>query len=176
MYLCPLCLESVTLTPFVVRTESQPWSPQVRAPRRIRYTPEMEELGQKRWASADALYSRLRDCLPLIIFLRNRLKYALNAREVKQIVMQRLVKVDGKVRTDPTYPAGYMDGEQLRKGTTQYLANLRVTVITIEKTGENFRLVYDTKGRYAIHRITGEEAAYKLYLLCSDSPKRLGSC
>ncbi|GAB1732594.1 40S ribosomal protein [Hortaea werneckii] len=87
---------------------------------------------------------KLRDCMPLIVFIRNRLKYALNGREVKQIVMQRLVKVDGKVRTDPTYPAGFMD------------------VISIEKTGENFRLVYDTKGRFTVHRITEEEAGYKL--------------
>lgn len=87
---------------------------------------------------------KLRDSLPLVIFLRNRLKYALNAREVKSILMQRLVKVDGKVRTDSTFPAGLMD------------------VITIDKTGENFRLVFDTKGRYTVHRITGEEAAYKL--------------
>lgn len=43
-----------------------------------------------------------------------------------------------------TYPAGFMD------------------VISIEKTGENFRLVYDVKGRFAIHRITDEEATYKL--------------
>ena len=35
-------------------------------------------------------------------------------------------------------------------------------MITIEKTGENFRLVFDTKGRFAIHRITAEEAKYKL--------------
>lgn len=43
-----------------------------------------------------------------MIFLRNRLKYALNGAEVTKIVMQRLIKVDGKVRTDPTYPAGFM--------------------------------------------------------------------
>lgn len=87
---------------------------------------------------------KLRDSLPLIVFLRNRLKYALNGRESKAIVMQRLVKVDGKVRTDATFPAGFMD------------------VITLEKTGENFRLIYDVKGRFAIHRISDEEAAYKL--------------
>ena len=58
--------------------------------------------------------------------------------------MQRLIRVDGKVRTDTTYPAGFMD------------------VISIEKTGEHFRLVYDTKGRFAVHRITSEEAEYKL--------------
>lgn len=33
-----------------------------------------------------------------------------------------------------------------------------VDVITIEKTGEFFRLIYDVKGRFAIHRITAEEA------------------
>ncbi|KAB8356672.1 hypothetical protein FH972_024249 [Carpinus fangiana] len=87
---------------------------------------------------------KLRDCLPLIVFIRNRLKYALNAREVKAIVMQRLIKIDGKVRTDATYPTGFMD------------------VISIEKTGEHFRLVYDTKGRFTVHRISGEEAEYKL--------------
>lgn len=87
---------------------------------------------------------KLRECLPLALFLRNRLKYALNYDETKRILKQRLIKVDGKVRTDVTYPAGIMD------------------VITIEKTGENFRLIYDTKGRYSIHRITPEEAKYKL--------------
>lgn len=85
-----------------------------------------------------------RECLPLIIFLRNRLKYALNYRETKAILLQRLIKVDHKVRTDTTYPTGFMD------------------VITIEKTGENFRLIYDTKGRFTVHRIQAEEAEYKL--------------
>ncbi|GME78895.1 unnamed protein product [[Candida] boidinii] len=58
--------------------------------------------------------------------------------------MERHVKIDGKVRTDATYPTGFMD------------------VITLEATGENFRLVYDIKGRFAVHRITAEEASYKL--------------
>ena len=55
---------------------------------------------------------KLRECIPLIVFLRNRLKYALNGDEVKRIVNQRLIKVDGKVRTDATFPAGFM-GESL---------------------------------------------------------------
>lgn len=58
--------------------------------------------------------------------------------------MQRLIKVDGKVRTDVTYPAGFMD------------------VVSIEKTGEHFRLVYDVKGRFTVHRISAEEAKFKL--------------
>lgn len=51
---------------------------------------------------------KLRESLPLVIILRNRLKYALTNSEVTKIVMQRTIKVDGKVRTDNTYPAGFM--------------------------------------------------------------------
>jgi small subunit ribosomal protein S4e len=51
---------------------------------------------------------KLRESLPLVIFLRNRLKYALTNTEVTKIVMQRLIKVDGKVRTDINYPTGFM--------------------------------------------------------------------
>jgi len=87
---------------------------------------------------------KLRECLPLIILLRNRLKYALTRNEVTKIVMQRLIKIDGKVRTDTTFPAGFMD------------------VISIEKTGENFRLLYDTKGRFVLQAIGAEEAKFKL--------------
>ncbi|KAK7847437.1 40s ribosomal protein s4-3 [Quercus suber] len=85
-----------------------------------------------------------RECLPLILILRNRLKYALTYREVISILMQRHVLVDAKVRTDKTYPAGFMD------------------VVSIPKTNENFRLLYDTKGRFRLHSIRDEEAKFKL--------------
>jgi small subunit ribosomal protein S4e len=85
-----------------------------------------------------------RECLPLMIFLRNRLKYALTRREVTAICMQRIVKIDNKIRTDIKYPAGFMD------------------VISLDKTNENFRLLYDTKGRFCVHRITPTEAKFKL--------------
>ena len=39
---------------------------------------------------------------------------------------------------------------------------MRPDVISIEKSGEHFRLLYDVKGRFTIHRITPEEATYKL--------------
>lgn len=87
---------------------------------------------------------KLRECLPLNLILRNRLKYALNGREANAIVMQRLIKVDGKVRTDKTFPAGFMD------------------VITIDRTNETFRLLFDVKGRFILHLITKAEGAYKL--------------
>ncbi|QQP49965.1 40S ribosomal protein S4 [Caligus rogercresseyi] len=87
---------------------------------------------------------KMRESVPLTLFLRNRLRYALTAKEVGTILKQRLVKVDGKIRMDSRFPAGFMD------------------VIQIERTNENFRLIYDVKGRFTVHRITAQEAKYKL--------------
>ncbi|KAJ7085082.1 ribosomal family S4e-domain-containing protein [Mycena epipterygia] len=73
-------------------------------------------------------------------FLRNRLKYALTASQSSN----RVDQIDNKVGTDPTFPAGFMD------------------VISIEKSGEHFRLLYDVKGRFIVHHVTPKEATYKL--------------
>lgn len=87
---------------------------------------------------------KLRESIPVIVLLRNRLKYALTRHEVQIIVMNRLVKVDQKVRTDMNFPTGFMD------------------VVTLEKTGENFRLLYDTKGRFCLTKIDDSESGFKL--------------
>jgi ribosomal protein S4E len=76
--------------------------------------------------------------------LRNRLKYALTGKETNQICMEKLVQVDGKVRTDPNFPAGFMD------------------VVEMPKSNDQFRLIFDTKGRFVLHSISDEEKAYKL--------------
>ena len=87
-----------------------------------------------------------RDCMPLALLLRDRLKYALTMREVLQIVKDRagLIRVDGKVRKDPRFPLGFMD------------------VVNIEKTGEKFRILLDVKGRFAVHRVQNHEGSWKL--------------
>ena len=87
---------------------------------------------------------KLRECLPLMIIIRNRLKYALNAREADMILRQNLVKVDGRARTDRKYPTGFMD------------------VIEIPKTGDRFRVLYDVKGRFSLVKVSEVEAASKL--------------
>jgi len=71
-------------------------------------------------------------------------QYALTGKETKMICMEKHVKVDGRVRTDPNFPAGFMD------------------VVEMEKSNDQFRLVFDTKGRYTLHRISDEEKAFKL--------------
>jgi len=86
----------------------------------------------------------LKECVPLIVLIRNRMKYALTAAEVQLIVRKRMIKVDGRVRTSGKYPIGLFD------------------IMTIVKTGENFRCIYDNKGRLYAQPISEEEASWKL--------------
>jgi len=89
---------------------------------------------------------KLRECLPLQLILRNRLKYALTGRECDIILndKENAVKIDNKVRRDKKFPVGLMD------------------VISIPKTGENFRLLYDVKGRFTMVKLKEKEAEFKL--------------
>merc|ERR1712230_146556 len=92
---------------------------------------------------------KLRECLPLILILRNRHKYALTKKEVQQICMMRLVKVDGRVRTDVNFPCGFND------------------VISLDKTDEHFRMLFDNKGRYVLQRLNHQKYADEMeYKLC----------
>jgi len=98
---------------------------------------------------------KLRECIPLSILLRNRLRYALTGKDVRSIVKDKegLVKIDNKIRRDPRYPLGIMD------------------VISLEKTGEHFRILYDVKGRFQAHKIDDKEAKFKL---CRIKRKAMG--
>jgi len=87
---------------------------------------------------------RLRESLPLSLILRNRLKYALTRREVIIVTARRLIKVDHKIRTDLNFPTGFMD------------------IVSIDKTDEQFRILFDTKGRFVLHRVPIEESQFKL--------------
>ena len=98
---------------------------------------------------------KLRECIPITVLLRNRLKYALNNQESIKIMRDKSgnVKVDGKTRRDHRFPLGMMD------------------VVTITKTGENFRILYDIKGRFQPVRIDAKEASFKL---CKITKKVIG--
>jgi small subunit ribosomal protein S4e len=101
---------------------------------------------------------KLRESIPLTLILRRRLKYALTARESRIILNDNKmtdanIRIDGKVRRDEKFPAGLMD------------------VISIEKTGENFRVLYDVKGRFVLRSITSDEAKFKL---CRITKKQVG--
>ena len=62
-------------------------------------------------------------------------------------------KIDNRIRRDPRFPLGFQD------------------VVPIPKTGENFRILYDIKGRFQPIRIEGKDAGFKL---CKVKRKCLG--
>merc|ERR1712100_378197 len=91
-------------------------------------------------------------CLPIILILRNRLKYALNRREVVMICMRRLIQIDGKSRTDPCFPAGFQDVVTCGKPES---------AMTDSDNVDRFRIMYDVKGRFKLHPIDAKEAKFK---------------
>ena len=62
-------------------------------------------------------------------------------------------KIDNKVRRDSKFPVGVMD------------------VITVVKTNESYRLLYDVKGRFTLVSIKDTEAKFKL---CKVKTKAVG--
>lgn len=89
---------------------------------------------------------KTRECVPLTVVLRNKLKLALTGRESKLIVRAREgnIAIDGKIRKDPKFPVGFMD------------------VLTLIKSKAHYRLLYDCKGRFGLNKISQNEAEFKL--------------
>jgi len=116
----------------------------------------LDKLGGKYTHKPSAGPHKTRECIPLTVLLKNRLRYALAAKDVYSIVKDKegLIKVDNKIRRDPRFPLGIMD------------------VVSIEKTGEFFRILYDVKGRYQAHKIDEKEAKFKL---CKVKRKAMGA-
>jgi len=98
---------------------------------------------------------KLNQSIPLAVILQHRLRYALNASDAKHILHDKEahIFVDGKVRRDDKFPAGFMD------------------VVSVRKTGENFRVMYDIKGRFILRAIKSDEAKFKL---CKVTRKEMG--
>ena len=89
---------------------------------------------------------KLRECMPLLVLLRNKLKLALTGREAKLIIKAKEgnIAVDGKIRKDVKYPVGFMD------------------VISLIKAHVNYRILYDVKGRFGLVKIKDDESKFKL--------------
>jgi len=83
-------------------------------------------------------------CIPLGIILRDMLKYALTLSEVKKILSERKIMVDGKVRTDYKFPVGLMD------------------VIYIRPSDEYYRVLPHPVKVLSLIKIPPEDASFKL--------------
>ncbi|MBI2135070.1 30S ribosomal protein S4e [Candidatus Woesearchaeota archaeon] len=95
---------------------------------------------------------RIGMALPLNVILRDVLGYAATNREVKFMLGNRDVTVDGIKRRDPKFPVGLFD------------------VLSLNDVGEHFRVILDKKGSLALIRISKEESGLKL---CKIIGKRM---
>lgn len=82
---------------------------------------------------------KLKECIPLCLLLSKKLGYAQNSKEIKHIMKNRMIKINGKVRTDSKFPVGIMD------------------ILSIPRTGETYRVLYNTHGRFILHQLENEE-------------------
>ena len=81
---------------------------------------------------------------PLLVLIRDTLKYAQTAKEARMLIKEGKVVVDGKIRRSEKYPAGLMD------------------VVWLPKANETYRVMPKHGGRFILHPINREEAEYKL--------------
>jgi small subunit ribosomal protein S4e len=78
--------------------------------------------------------------------LRHHLKLCLTAREANIIVQDKEagIRIDNKVRRSIKFPVGIMD------------------TISVAKTNEHYRVLYDVKGRFTLVKVKDAEAKLKL--------------
>ena len=93
---------------------------------------------------------RMNECLPLQVAIRDVLKYAQTAKEVRTILNSDKVMVDKKVRKEPKLPVGLMD------------------VIEIPEAKKHFRVFVNKSGLY-LETIKEAEADKKLCKITGKS-------
>lgn len=81
--------------------------------------------------------------LPLNVILRDILKYANTNREVKFIIENKNVAVDGVRRKDYKFPVGLFD------------------VLSLSEIDEHFRIILDNKGKINLIKIKKDESMLK---------------
>ena len=89
--------------------------------------------------------------LPLNVIIRDILGYAKSLREVKFILKNKNVAVDGIRRRDPRFPVGLFD------------------VLSFNETDEHFRVVISTGGKIDLVKIDKQESSHKICKITGKS-------
>ena len=97
-----------------------------------------------------------KDSIPLLLIIRDILKFADNSREAKKIIFNGMVVVDKKVRADTKYGAGLMD------------------TLEIPKIKKYFRVLPGKKGLY-LKEINEDESGIKLLKIMNKSVYKNGN-
>ena len=84
------------------------------------------------------------ECIPLLLIVRDYLKYAERAEEARKIIKAGKILVDGRPVKDYKFPVGLMD------------------VVSIPETGENYRMLPVYRRGLDLVEIPEEESGFKL--------------
>ena len=98
----------------------------------------------------------IENSLPAAIVLRDILKVCDTAKEAKRIIGNREILIDGRPLRSHKMPIGLMD------------------VISVPKTGSNFRMMLTDKGKLSLVAISEDEAKWKLCRLQNKTTVRKG--
>ncbi len=83
---------------------------------------------------------KMKNCLPIAVVLREILKHASTSREVKQILNDKNVIINGKVKKDPKTQIGFMD------------------VLELPKIKKKYRMIFDKKGKLVLKEANAQES------------------
>lgn len=97
-----------------------------------------------------------KDSMAILTALRDYLKVGDKEREITRILVNGLVKVDGRIVKDRRYPVGFMD------------------LITLDQIGKSFRVLYDRKGGLVLGEESKENSDKKLMKVMDKSTVKGG--
>ncbi|MFQ6105490.1 MAG: 30S ribosomal protein S4e [Candidatus Hydrothermarchaeaceae archaeon] len=95
--------------------------------------------------------------IPLMLAVRDYLKYAGSSGEAKKIIREGNVVVDKKVRKDFKFPLGLMD------------------IVEIPKTRERYLVLFDKMGKLILKKISKASSKYKLCKIVNKTVVRGGN-
>ena len=94
--------------------------------------------------------------IPILVALRDILHLGETASEIRKILAQRDVMVDGKVRTSYKHPVGVMD------------------IISIPKLKAHYRVILNPRGQLTLKKVQETEAKWKLSRIMNKSIVKKG--
>lgn len=89
--------------------------------------------------------------IPLLLVIRDFLGHARTSREAKKIIKEGKVLVDKRIRKDHKFPVGLMD------------------IIEIPAVKERWLVLFDSKGKIKLNKLTLKGAKYKLCRIMNKS-------
>jgi len=99
---------------------------------------------------------KLKEAITLNYILKDLLHQVKTTKEVKFVLNNGLVLVDKKVRKDSNFPVGFMDS------------------LEITKTGEQYRILHDNKGRLTLVPIKEKDTSLKLLKIIGKTKLKKG--